>query len=273
MAPPLLYTKSGGDMKNSTKLQITLVAIFAFTGLMGCGPQKSGMTSGSDNSASTSNPDLANKTVAELNALGYLACTRDANNESDLLVRSMLYSDPFSGIVNHRYLRLKFERFPTNFTGTAANPAFGVFASTMSSDGAETPATPLKFGFEKHTNGFQALGPMTYQGASWADMVNIINYYQLGYTAGDTMMNNVTLIVDLAGFETVENLVIKVATYDTGLTLVKQVNLLAPTFLANPNQYNATHPAAANNLHPLRYMTGTTWTQGQYVAQTQQFCF
>ena len=267
-------------MKNATKLQIGFIAVIAFCGLLGCGPQKSGLDSSLDlgstgNGQSTPGPDISTMNVDQLSANGYALCSQDMNNDADVSVKIMQFYNSSSRLPNHNYVHIKFDRFPSTFSGTTSNPAFAVWASTVSAEGNETSAAPLKFGFEKMngTNNFSPITEVNYTSATWGDMVALINHYSLTYTSGAAMMNNYSLVVDLSQYSNTPNLVIKVALYDSNLNLLKYVNGLSPVFKANPNIYRSGHPLALLNLHPLRTMLGSTWTEQQFVTESARNCF
>jgi len=267
-------------MNNTTKLQIALIAVIAFCGLLGCGAQKSGLDSNIDlgstgNGISDPGPDISTMNVDQLSANGYALCSQDMNNDADVGVQIMQFYNSSSRIPNHNYVHIKFNRFPTTFAGSTDNPAFAVWASTVSAEGNETTAAPLKFGFEKinGTNSFSPITEVNYTSASWGDMVALINYYKLSYTTGAAMMNNYSLVVDLSQYSSTPNLVIKVALYNSNYALLKYVNGLVPVFKANPNTYASNHPTTLVNLHPLRTMLGSTWTEQQFVTESARNCF
>jgi hypothetical protein len=267
-------------MNNTTKLQIAFIAVIALTGLLGCGPQKSGEID-SSNFSSTGNgnsdpgPDISTMNVDQLTANGYSLCSQDMNNDPDIGGRIMLFYNNSSRLPNHNYVHIKFDRFPNTFSGTSSNPSFAVWASTVSAEGNETTSAQLKFGFERinGTNNFTPISDLNYTGANWGDLVNLINRYQLPYTTGAAMMANYSIVVDLSQYSTTPNLVIKMALYDSNRNLLKYVNGLVPVFKANPNLYATNHPTTLLNLHPLRTMLGSTWTEQQFVTESARNCF
>lgn len=270
---------NGGNMisnpltQKSMQLKLLLLTVIVLGGLVACGPQKSGVETTDLGSNNGSGESFG--TVNELYNNGYVACSRDVANNSDFAAKVMLFSDPITGIINPRYVRLKFDRFPGDYYGTSNNPSFAIWASTVSSNGVEAPAAQLSFGFEKHIVGFQPLGSgqTNYFGADWQDMKNLITYHSLSYTSGAAMMGEVTLLVDLGSYADAPNLVLKVSSYDTSLNLLKTLNILTPYFKANPNVYVTNHPLVLRNIHPLSYMSTGSWTQAQFVTESQKNCF
>lgn len=261
------------DLEKTTQLKYLLLAVIVCGGLIACGPQKSG---DSEDFGSTDPGGASFSTLTELYNNGYVACSRDIAAYGDFGAKVMLFIDPISGTINQRYLRLKFDRFPTNYYGTSNNPSFAVWGATVSSNGVEAPAQQLAFSFEKHVGGsFQPLGSgqPSYYSANWQDLKNLISYHGFSYTSGDMMMKDVTLLIDLASFADAPNLVVKVASYDSTPTLLKTLNILTPYFKANPNEYYTNHPLVLRNIHPLSYMSTGTWTQSQFVSESQKNCF
>ncbi len=251
-------------MKNKT-LYTSLLVLIAATALMGCGSRVS--SSGSSDSASTA-AAASNKPLA--------VCNKVVKNDFD--VRLMAYTDA-NGVSNGSMVRLKFAHIPTEYVGDGYD--IQIRKWTASSTGVVRPAdtdTPQYANSKleyKSSNIYQSAsnwGYNTTMNVDWYNMKLIAAANEaITYTDPNTFFQKYNMLVDLQDTTGDWKALQIILTYNG--TAVKWVNILIPTFYADPADYQATHPAVLSNLHPLLSMIGQGFASSQYTTETNGYCF
>lgn len=247
-------------MTSLNQIQILVLAGIAGLSLIGCGAQTVSKQAGSTDYASTAVQMYSGQAIAR--------CSHDVANFPNLGVRLM------STELQHNqgssfYYRLQFDRFLDGFN--SANQAIEIWSTSVDSQGNRRPPQRVSFQIERKLNGaFQRVSPYTYNDLTFADMQSIGSVNQIASSTGREFLGATNLLI----FPDSQAQILTVAIYQNdGGAASAQVELLIPQFYANPTEYAGTHPAALQQLHPLRDMAGGTWTPAQYENEANRFCF
>jgi hypothetical protein len=264
-----------GNINSRLNVGIKIVgALLAVAYLTACGSSISGGGFGSVDNSSTSTPVIPGAAVAK--------CSQDVGTSSDFHVRVEAAYDQF-GTIQPSYARVTITSAPTNWTN---NYDLQLYRWTASSTGTtQLDQAALTFQFER------TVAPKTYQLMT----VNNGSNQQVAYSYSIIDANEITAYANAStgnsyasasavfssGIHFLVNLhdpsgsyqVIQAVLFNKGTrTVYRQVDVLIPTFYANPATYNSTHPAVLQNLHPLHSM-GQGWSESQYQSFTDGLCF
>ena len=275
MAPILLLFRSmkikiGGymDTMNTNKLMKITFAIGAIWWLTGCGSSQSTTSGGFDSASTNPGTQPADTAVA--------TCSTDVAHMSDFQVQVM----QFPG--RSDLVRVKIVNTPQDFI--ASNWEVLMYRWTAAPGGSSSiDSTPLSFQFERKDSysAFQSLTSGTpYQalyGSQVQGMVDYANQFKtlpaLSSASATAFFQGATFLVDLKD-QTGSFQVLRISLKNAGV-VVREVDVLIPTFQADPARYNADsrHPAILQQLHPQKDKLSQSWTQNQYSAFTQSSCF
>lgn len=276
MAFPLLFLNALGEImekRNIHKLlQIGLI-IIALGSMVGCGSSKTGDGFGSADESST---DQTQINVPAGTAMA--ACSEDVEGLSDLKVRLMVYQDSY-GKVRPDYVRLQINKAPSGWQ--SGNWDLYIYRWTAASDGnTSIDSTPLQYQWERKVgSGFSLMASTWYQVFNWAEVVQMVDYVKesaqvdLPKDSPQAFANVASLLVGLK--DTTNSYQVLRLVFKNGNTVMKEANVLIPTFIANPEKYNADprHPPILQTLHPLKSRLGQTWTEANYLEFARSFCF
>lgn len=264
-----------GNINTRLALGIKIVgALLAVVYLSACGSSISGGGFGSVNSSSTSTPVIPGSAIAK--------CSKDVGASSDFHVRVEAAYDQF-GTIQPSYARVTITAAPAGWTTNYDLQLYRMTASSTNSMVLDPSA--LTFQFER------TVAPSTYQlmnvnngsGQMVAYSYSIINANEITAYANASTGNSYASAsaVFSSGIHFLVNLndssgayqVLRAKLYNTSNNSVyRQVDVLIPTFYANPATYNTTHPAVLQVLHPL-YGMGQGWSESQYQSFTDGLCF
>lgn len=260
-------------IKNHThKLAVVLACAIA---LMGCGAKNSPNTeSGSNDLASVGDRGDQTKPQATCNRV----------TEGDIDVKIMAYADG-SGNKNNSLVRLKFLSVPAEFsTGTYD---IHMVKWTASPNGAITPTStesPLyvnsKFELfqggifnNASTWGFNSGGSgcSSCLSIDWNNINEVAKDAGISISTSNDFFSKFNLLMDLNDANG-DWKVLQIIFKNKGIS-VKHVNILIPTFDANPEDYEKSHPAVLNNLHPFLSKKGQGFTASQFQSFANTNCF
>lgn len=243
----------------------SMLVLIAATALMGCGSRVS--SSGSTDSASTA-ASASGKPVA--------SCNKVSQNNFD--VRLMAYTDA-NGVTNPSLVRLKFAQVPSEYLNDGYD--IEIRKWTASSTGVVRPAnsespqyatSKLEYKSSSIFNSASAWGYNQTLNLDWYNMKLVAAANgTTTYTDPNVFFQKYNLLLDLKDPNGDWKALQIVLTYNGAA--VKWVNILIPTFYANPTDYQATHPAVLSNLHPLLSMVGQGFASSQYTTETNSYCF
>jgi hypothetical protein len=244
-------------------LQVSLCLI-ALAGLIGCGKSKS-----SDDGFGTTN-NSSNVTNSSTDALAL--CSQDMSDNADLKVRVMQYVDQY-GQARPDYVRVQFLKVPSNWSTT--NLDMNVRRWAVSPDNKSSmDTTSLSYQFERKVSaGFQLLTDYSYQVFNYSEVKQMAAFAGIAETS---FFNQASILVNLKGdSSSFQALRIQFTGADSSGTIASYVDVLIPTFQADPAKYDADprHPYTLQVLHPLKDKLGQAWTQAQYYDFTRSFCF
>lgn len=257
----------GGFMLKAINLQTTLklaLCFIAIATIVSCGSSKSSDGFGSNDSTSTT-------PVATNESLAY--CSQDIAANSELKVQVMQYVDIY-GQAHADILRLKFLKIPSGWKISDWDLVLKRWA--VSPDNKSTiDDSPLHFQFEKRTaSGFSLIhqSDYSYQMFNYKEVEQMATYSNINESS---FFSNVSLLVSLKGDSTSYQALRVQFSQDANGAVETYVDLLIPTFLADPAKYNADtrHPATLQFLHPMKDKLGQAWSASQYQDFAKSFCF
>lgn len=254
------------------KLQVTLLIALAFFALSGCGAKNS-QTSGSSDQGSLG--DRGDTTTTKPAAV----CNKISSG--DVEARLMAYVDA-NGARNNSLVRLKFVRVPDDY----ANDGYDILIRkwTASPTGVVRPGAgeePLYVNTlieMKTNNSFQAMTGWNYNlkcdtcpTLEWYNMKLIAQKYNVTANSPNEFFSKFDLLLDLqdaAGDWKALQII-----FVNGSTVMKTLNMLIPTFDANPGDYTPNHPPVLNNLHPFISMINQNFPTSQFQTEANGYCF
>lgn len=271
MASPLLYMRASGEFM---KTQIKLASLIFMTALlMACGSSKSGGDSYGEADLG-SNGGSGGSSSNNTDALA--VCSKDGTALSDFQVHLQQYVDQY-GQARKDIVRLRIVKAPTAWQ--TSNLDLSVYRWTASPSGAvSADNTPLNFQFERRAaGGFQMLTNTIYRYFNWGDIVQMGKFANITTTSPQSFWDVASIVVDLKD-TTNSYQALQVVLWDTSTspaTAARRVDVLIPTFQADPAKYNADsrHPSILQNLHPLKSLVGQNWSQANYDQFARAFCF
>ncbi len=247
--------------QNTMKLSLIILAI-GF--LVACGSSKTadsgfGTVDSSSTSTNTEKPAVA-------------VCSQDVAGSSSMKVRLMQYVDPY-GATRSDYVRLQFKVAPSDWA--SGDLDLLLYRWTASSDNATSlDSTPLSYQLEKKVgSGFQLLSNQAYQIMNWTEIQQFALATNVNAASPQDFFQTVTVLVNLKDM-TNSYQALRVNLRQNG-TVVHKMDVLIPTFQADPAKYNADtrHPVSLQALHPLKDKLGQSWTQANYFEFARSFCF
>lgn len=253
----------GNRIQTHQILRITLCLI-AIASVVGCGKSKSTENSAGENTSSLSSV-VSQSSLAD--------CSQDNFANPELKVQVMKYIDSY-GQPRTDLVRIKFPKIPSGWK--LADWDLVVKRWAVSPDNQSSiDDTALFYQMEKRTaSGFSVIHPTNYA----YQMFNYTEVKQMASYAGiseSTFFNEVSLVVNLRG-DSNSFQVLRIQ-FSNGVSgaVETYVDVLIPSFQANPAEYNADsrHPATLRVLHPLKDKLGQSWSQQQYVDFTKAYCF
>ena len=249
-----------------------MLVLIAATALMGCGSR---VTGGSTDMASTNGmPNPADRGGASGKPVA--SCNKAVKNDFD--VRLMAYTDQ-NGIRNNSLVRLKFAHVPAEYVGDGYD--IQIRKWTASPTGVVRPASNeapqfVTSRFETKSSGiFNAASNWGYNTSLNMDWYNMKLIAAANgtttYTDPNVFFQNYNLLLDLQDPGGDWKALQVILTYNGAA--VKWLDILIPTFDANPADYQANHPAVLTNLHPLFSMLGQGFPASQFQTETNGYCF
>lgn len=244
---------------NNKKILVAALVLITGFGFVGCGPQK--VQSGAAPVGSQT-VDPSGKPLA--------TCSHDVANISDLSVRSQTYQ--VGGIENSNWIRVKFDRFPSTFTDQ--NAAIIMWTKTMDISGNSLTPVQAPF-FLEVPNGVGQFKQISQEmtSLSWSQLSAYATQNGISTSSAQTTLASITFVVKLDGAALSANILTATLYLSSSNTPSRWVESLIPKFYANPVDYNVSHATYMQNLHPLKYMLGGSWTTAQYLSEDQRFCF
>ena len=246
-------------MGQAKKIFITALIIVVGLVSIGCGPQS---LTNQDSLASSQSAALADTVTGKAIA----NCSHDVANQTNLGVRLKIAAD------NASLVHLKFDRFPTTYTGTSKG-LIQIATTNVDSAGNKSTLKQVPFAFEA-SNGsglFQTLST-SYTQANWSDIQSIATLNSISGKTANDIFSKLDLLVNLQDNSNTAKILTVFLYEDGGTSPTAQVEVLVPKFYANPADYNANHAEVLQLLHPLRYMLGCTWTNTDFQTESDRFC-
>lgn len=264
----LLYSmKSGEMMKKLNRRFLKLLLISVALLMMACGSSKSGDGFDEASLASTTPDGNQNSTDA------LAVCSQDGSQVSDFEVRLQQYVDPY-GQSRNDLVRLKITKAPSSWQSSNLDLAIYRWTASPSGD-VSADKTPLNYQFEKRAiGGFQLITNTVYRYFNWSDIVQMGKFANISTSTAQSFFNSVTLLVDVKDTSNAYQ-ALQVVLFDSNGVISKKVDVLIPTFQADPVKYNADtrHPQVLRQLHPLKHLAGQNWSQANYDQFAKAFCF
>lgn len=256
--------------------QATLLGLLGLGALTGCGSHNT--ADSSIDLSSTGTPGANDRGGNS----GKPTATCNKIVQGDLEVRLMAYTDA-NNIRNNSLIRLKFVHVPDEYI--SGNYDIQIRKWTASATGVVRPANTeapfyVNTRIDLKSNGlYQPASTWNYNLAcdtcptlQWSNM-QLIASANGGQTFNNanTFFEKFQLLLDLedsAGDWKALQII-----FMNGNVPVKYVNMLIPSFDANPADYKATHPLVLSNLHPLLSMLDQGFPSTQYQTESNSYCF
>lgn len=256
--------------------------------LSACGASKT--TVSSNTSASTSeDTTTASADLAIANCSTSEGVNIDPNKTRDTVATLSAYKDA-SGVVSKNLFYLKLQNAPEEWK--TENYELRIFRWTQSTNGAVTmdqkalDMTP----YVKRNGGWERLGPISdykYSGISWNvhwqnpnnTSQGFLPYSQAKYGSANPLygatvtdlMTNFSLLIDVKDTAGTYK-ALRVVFYTTSGAVAREVDLLIPSYYADPTQHAVGKGSLITALHPLKDQTNQGWTQADYLSMTQGYC-
>ena len=180
-------------------------------------------------------------------------------------------------------IRLKFTNVPSEYL--SAGWDIHIVKWTASSAGVVRPAANegkefVNARFDHKYNGvYNAASNWNYNLAcdtcptlEWSNLKLIASSQGQTFNDANTFFNEYHLLLDLQDNSGDWKGLTVMFVNSAGATM-RTVDLLIPSFDANPADYQASHPAILANLHPFLSMLNQGWTASQFQTESQAFCF
>lgn len=255
-------------MKKQNGLLLLTIVILGLSAI-GCGSNK---VTAQEQTAAVST-DFASRTTVSTDSQKPLAtCNQGSNSEMTVSLRQ--YEDNF-GTPRNDYVRAKVNSINSTFSNTDFYIAAFRWKANASGD-VFMDNTPLKIRVEKLNSQFFTPVSNYASNLNWANMNAIAEAQKVSITSMDDFFAEFSLAIDLQD-PLAEYDAIKVVVYQ-GSTAVTQLDMLLPTFYANPADYKTdtqggTRSTALQDIHPFKSMLGQSWSANHYVTEAAKFCF
>lgn len=256
--------------------------------LTACGASKT--TISSNTSASTSDDTTTASTeLAVANCSTSEGVNSDPNKSRDTVATLSAFKDA-SGVVSKNLFYLKLQNAPEEWK--TENYELRVFRWTQSPNGAVTlDQKPLDLmPFVKRNGGWERLGPTAdykYPAISWAvhwqnpnnTNQGFIPYAQAKYGSANSLygatvtdlMTNFSMLIDVKDTAGTYK-ALRVVFYTTSGAVAREVDLLIPSYYADPTEHANGKGSLISELHPLKDQTSQGWSQADYLSMTQGYC-
>ena len=238
--------KTGVYMKTNTGALIKVTALIALALLTSCGTSKSTATSSGTDLSSRVEVD-SSKPLASCNLL----------SKSGFLTMNIANVIGSDGKADQQWVKIKFP----NIDSSLNQPAYFVqlYKWRVINNSTQLDSTPLQETAYSLASGQSTSVPDT--GMYVKDMTS-----QTGF------------MVNLRDDVNNPYQVIKVVAYKSDGTVIDQVNVLIPQFLANPKDYKLNPDGTPRadllqQLHPLHNTDVTSWSSSQIQSNFDQYCF
>ncbi len=212
--------------------------------------------------------------TTEATPTSYALCSGDVAGLADMNINVEQYVDAYNS-PRTDLLRLRFKVAPAAWMNN--NWDLQIYRWAASPDGSPSiDSSPLYYQFEKKSGaGFSLIHPSSYKYNifNWTEVTGMATYAGLKSGTPQEFFNAVNLVVNVN--DTTNTYQVLRVVLRQGGTVARQVDLLIPSFEADPARYkeNTRHPELLQNLHPLKSYMGQTWTQANYLQFSQNFCF
>lgn len=256
------------ETKNNSKVLnkqlITLGLLLATLMLSACGSQITEKEQSSSLDLGSTTPTPSNKALVR--------CSQDNGPaSSDFKVKLTAIVDS-AGQVNSQFMRVQITSLPSDFDSNNLEISF--YRKSVNSQGVQSSdATALKFQLYDNARS-RSFGPIS-------DVVSADEMKE------DALANNVLfensqkfltrnpLMLDTRDLTGNYQVLLAVIRPKNGGAnqVVRSVQLLLPQYIADPNEYSLSKPAFLTSLHPLKDKIGQTWSESQWLAFTDAFCF
>lgn len=260
--------------------QILVLALtgISLAGLMGCGASSS---PGNGSADFGSNGGTTTTTTSDKPSV---FCNQAAKDDVQFSLR--IYQDP-SGNRNNSFVRLKLQALPVSYVPGQWD--IRIKKWTVSPGGTKYPSAsdPTQYvdvRFEKKASGVYS--PASNWGynldCSACGTLQWDNMLQIAKNNGDsTDSNPITVSNFFSTYNLLLNLQDTTNTWkaltlefvDTSGVTQRTLDILIPSFDANPSDYSANHAAILNNLHPFISMLGQNWPSSQFATMSDSYCF
>jgi hypothetical protein len=255
----------------TNKIAVIILSLAIATMYNACGKETFGVApqvskdTGDNSSRIEVNEDPTNsKALAE--------CSVNLNSQDEFKIQISAYRDQF-GSIDPSLVHAKISKMPRAFDSEKLDIKFFKWSSSPTGE-TNLVREPVSYRFERKvsSNAFKVVAENYNYTVFNVDEVEKMAKY-LKYPATDSFyfFNNTYLLLDLkdpkASFQ-----VIKAALY-SGDTVVKQIDILIPTFIADPDFYTKKKPAVLAGLHPLNGLLGKGFTDQQLKDTSGTLCF
>lgn len=251
----------------NVKMMMSLMVVGA--SLVGCGANK--ITAQEQSTAVVS--DFSSRNPVSTDTQKPLATCNQGSND-DLTASLRQYEDQF-GTPRNDYIRVRMNNINDAFS--ADDFYVAAFRWKANSSGnVHMDTTPLKIRVEKLNSQFFTAVSNYASNLNWASMNAIAENQKVSITNMNDFFEQFSLTVDLQD-PLAEYDAIKLVVYQ-GTTAVSELDMLLPTFYANPNDYKTdpqggTRAQVLQDIHPFKSMLGQSWSANHYSTEAAKFCF
>lgn len=245
--------------KGFVTLGLTLSSLL----LSACGSQITEKSDSSELLDSSVPTPVANKAMAK--------CSQDVSSSSDLKVKLTAVTSN-TGAINQQFVKVQITALPSYFD--TDNLEFSFYRKSVNSQGVvSSDNTALRFQLQD-TARARAIGPVVDVVSSDEMEADAKNNNVLFESSQKFLTRNPIMLdtKDLTGDYQILLMVIRPKNGGAN-EVVKSVQLLLPTFVADPNEYSKTKSSFLTSLHPLKDKMGQTWSESQWLAFTDAYCF
>lgn len=252
---------------NHQLLQVLVLAVLAM-GLVSCGASKTNVAGNSDWSSRlpTDTPSTPEGPIAD--------CSGASNTSLGLTFEVSSYYMPTTQQPALDILRLHFSDYPDAITSTETT-YIQMYRWSEDTPGQRiTNPTPVQFYFQSKSSGHfvnQGEPADRISRAVIQNMIVKLGGSKSGITPTNFFDHHILILIGMdLQFDAMS-----VAVYDQakGSSAIGWQDVLLPAFLANPNDYNASHSALSlQQLHPNYDYRNGGYSSDDYLAFTDRFC-
>jgi hypothetical protein len=214
---------------------------------------------------------------AGYNSAGQALASCSASTSAVADFNMSLENYTMGGSTYNNWIRIRFNAFPANFTNSSALLTFWAYGTD--SYGNFTGMVQVPFFVEKYSGigSYTQISQSAYS-LSWATMQTLASQNGGSSASGNLAVETMDFVIQLDNYPNAT--VIDAALYMSGAgdgTYIVNADRYAagliPTFLANPNDYAATHPSTLLSLHPFAGLMSSGESESQFEALAQGLCF